>query len=304
MAIDIKEYEKLFNIDYAPDVWVNMQQKQSKLASHCKMDTTKADLKTYDNVESVEAVEMTSSFAEVVPTDLGNGRREVSTRLFSVAFEMNELDLERVKDGKEGQKQRLAAAAGFALNRKLDRVLYEAHLADVTVWNDKHGNSKSTLTYTQDGVRTIDATGGMTYEDLLAIKENQIDDEVMEAGGMYMTLTGVEHTDLMAETELTSGDYTRQFVIESGEIQKAMGIDFVKFGAKAKQPIIDVNASNERLNVVAVKGAVTCVVKTKPEVQISEIPGKIKTYLMKVFMEVNAIRREGKLIQLVKTSIT
>lgn len=304
MAIDIKEYEKLFNIDYAPDVWVNMQQKQSKLAGYCKMDTTKADLKTYDNVESVEAVEMTSSFAEVVPADLADGRREVRSRLFSVAFEMNELDLERVKDGKEGQKQRLAQAAGFALNRKLDRVLYEAHLADVIVWNDKHGNSKSTLTYTQDGVRTVDATGGVTYEDLLKVKENFIDDEVMEAGGMYMTLTGVEHTDLMAETELTSGDYTRQFVVEKGEIQNAMGIDFVKFGANARQPILDVNASNERLNIVAAKGAVTCVVKTKPEVQISEIPGKIKTYLMKVFMEVNAIRREGKLVQLVKTSIT
>lgn len=304
MAIDIKEYEKLFNIDYAPDVWENMQQKQSRLSPYCAMDTTKADLKTYDNVESVEAVEMTSSFAEVIPTDLGDGRREVATRLFSVAFEMNELDLERVKDGQSGQKQRLARAAGYALNRKLDRVLYEAHLADVTIWNDKHGNSKSTLTYTQDGVRTVDATGGLTYDDLLAITENQIDDEVMEAGGAYMTITGVEHTDLMGETELTSGDYTRDFVIEKGKIQNAMGLDLIKFGANAKQPIIDVNSSNERLNVVAVKGAVTCVVKTKPEVQISEIPGKIKTYLMKVFMEVNALRREGKLVQLVKTSTT
>jgi hypothetical protein len=304
VAIDIKEYEKLFNIDYASDVWTNMQQKQSRLSSMCSMDSTQSDLKTYDNTESVEATEMTSSFAEVIPTDLANGRREIRTRLFSVAFEMNELDMERIKDGKEGQKQRLSAASGYALNRKLDRVLYEAHLADITVWNDKHGNSKSTLTYTQDGVRTVDATGGVTYEDLLKVKENFIDDEVMEAGGMYMTCTGVEHTDLMSETELTSGDFTRQFVIEKGEIENALGIQLIKFGANANQPIIDVNGSNERLNVVAVKGAVTYVVKTKPQVQISEIPTKIKTYLMKVFMEVNAIRREGKLVQLFKTSIT
>ena len=304
MAIDVKEYEKLFNIDYASDVWTNMQQRESRLAPFVTMDTTQADLKTYDNTESVEATEMTSSFAEVVTTDLAQGRREVSTRLFSVSFELNELDLQRVKDGESGQKQRLATAAGFALNRKLDRVNYEAFLADVTIWNDKHGNSKSTLTYTQDGVRTVDATGGIAYGDLLTVKENFIDDDVIEAGGVFMTCTGEEHTDLMGITELTSGDYSRQFVVDNGEIQKAMGMQIVKFGANAKQPIIDVNGSSERLNIVATKGAVTCVVKTKPQVEISQLPRKIKSYVMKVFMEVNAIRREGKLVQVFKTTAT
>lgn len=304
MAVDIKEYEKLFNIDYASDVWTNMQQTQSKLSQYCTMDTTKADLKTYDNEESVEATEMTSSLAEVIPVDLAEGRREVSTRMFSVACELNELDMERIKDGYAGERQRKAKAAGFALNRKLDRVLYEAHLADVTIWNDRHGNSKSTKTYTEDGVNTVDATGGLTYEDLLSVTENFIDDEVEEAGGAYMTCTGVEHTDMMGETELTSGDYSRQFVVDKGKIQSALGMDIVKFGANARNPIIDVNSSDERLNVVAVKGAITCVVKTRPQVQISEVSHKVKTYIMKVFMEVNAIRREGKLVQLLKTSIT
>lgn len=304
MAIDIKEYEKRMNIDYAPDVWENMQQSESRLSPWVNMDTTKADKKTYDNVESVEAIEMTSSFAEVVPTDLAQGRREVGTRLFSVAFEMNDLDLERVVDGESGQKQLSTRAAGKALNRKLDRVIYEAHLADVTVWNDKHGNSKSTLTYTQDGVSTVDATGGIGYADLLSVKENFIDDDVAESGGIYMTATGVEHTDLMGISELTSGDYSRQFVVDKGEIQSALGMQLIKFGANARQPIIEVNGSSERLNIVAVKGAVTCVVKTRPQVQISELPRKIKTYLVKVFMEVNAIRREGKLVQVFKTSIT
>lgn len=303
MAIDVKEYEKLFNIDYASDVWQNMQQKESRFAPWVTMDTTQADLKTYDNTETVEATEMTSSFAEVVTTDLAQGRREVSTRLFSVSFELNELDLQRVKDGEGGQKQRLATAAGFALNRKLDRVIYEAHLADVTVWNDKHGNSKSTLTYTQDGVRTVDATGVIEYSDLLKLKQNSIDDDVMDAGGMYLTCTGEEHTDMMGIQQLTSGDYSRQFVVDNGEIQKVMGMNLIKFGANAKKPIIDVDGSNQRLNVVGVKGAITCVVKTKPQVEISQLPRKIKSYIMKVYMEVNAIRREGKLIQVFKSTV-
>lgn len=304
MAIDVKEYEKLFNIDYASDVWQNMQQKESRFAPWVTMDTTQADLKTYDNTESVEATEMTSSFAEVVTTDLAQGRREVSTRLFSVSFELNELDLQRVKDGESGQKQRLAAAAGFALNRKLDRVIYEAHLSDVVIWNDKHGNSKTTVSYTTDGVRTVDATGTIEYADLLQLKENFIDDDVMEAGGVYMTCTGEEHTDMMGITQLTSGDYSRQMVVDNGEVQKALGMNLIKFGANAKKPIIDVDGSSQRLNVVGVKGAITCVVKTKPQVEISQLPRKIKSYIMKVYMEVNAIRREGKLVQVFKATVS
>lgn len=123
-----------------------------------------------------------------------------------------------------------------SFNRKLDIDSVLAMFAPVTIGGSEA--SLSTLTWAADGGVVIDMTAGATYEKLLEIKETLIDREVINEGPirLYMSIDGGMNTQLLSELELTSGDYTTANNAETGEIQKALGIEFIRFGSGSDVP--------------------------------------------------------------------
>jgi len=143
----------------------------------------------------------------------------------------------------------------------------------------------------------------LTYEKLLEIDQNFINNAVGFTGRKrkVLTLTGKEHTALMGEAELTSGDYTRQFAVENGEMQKALGYDLVKFPASVPYPILTVSGG-ERFLLAATEGAFCVGVSKEMSVKVMERNDYIETHQVQIVMEIGAVRTEGALVQKVRTT--
>jgi len=183
--------------------------------------------------------------------------------------------------------------------RQYDRVAYEAAFADVLTGRD----FETTVTAATDGVDTVNATAGLTYEKLLELRQNFYDNDVGldENEKIFLTITGKEHTALMGEEELISGDFTRDFVVENGRISRALGMDLVPFAGGVANPIIGVSGGTRTLLAASSRGICLGVSK-EMSIKIEERPDYIETKQVQVVMEIGAVRTEGVLVQKVTTT--
>jgi len=169
-------------------------------------------------------------------------------------------------------------------------------------------NLDTTVTYANDGGTTVTATGGLTYEKILEIKQNFVDNEVGNEGNVpfVMAITGTEQTDLFSELELMSGDFSRQYAVDGGEIQKAVGINLVKFAANGASsgalPILSTSAG-VRTTFCMAKGAIAFGTVRDYNIEVEKVTGKLHTHQIVVTGKMGAVRTEGKLIQKVTTTV-
>ena len=117
-----------------------------------------------------------------------------------------------------------------------------------------------------------------------------------------MGISGDEHESLMQEIELTSGDFTRQFVVERGEIIRAAGIELVRYGASVNNPILAEGAGERDCFAMSTRGM--CVgISKEIELKIQERNDLYETTQVQAIFELGAIRTEGILVQKVRTTI-
>jgi len=120
-------------------------------------------------------------------------------------------------------------------------------------------------------------------------------------GILVMGISGDEHTDLMSESELTSGDFSRQYAIDKGKMVEAAGIRLIPFAGSARNPILDVNSGTR--DCPCMTGRAMCVGMSKEVgLSIEKRPDLVETYQVLAVFELGAVRTEGKLIQKVQTT--
>jgi hypothetical protein len=141
----------------------------------------------------------------------------------------------------------------------------------------------------------------LTYEKLLEIKANFIDAEVGNEGGLMVAIgiTGDEHTDLMSEIELTSGDYTGQYAIEAGVIRKALGMNLVAFGAGVTDPILE-TVGGERISFALSQNGAVLGISQDRKVEVKDHPLKVETSIINVIKELGAVRTAGVRVQRIR----
>ena len=165
-------------------------------------------------------------------------------------------------------------------------------------------NFGTTVTYSNDGGFAVDASSGFTYEKLLEIRANFMDAEVGNQGvvPIVIGISGDEHTDLMSETELTSGDYTSQYVIAKGVITNAMGMDLVAFGAgtTVTDPILEIASDTYRYSFALAQKGVALGISLERKVEVKDYPTKIETSIINVIKELGAVRTAGVRVQKIK----
>lgn len=284
---------------YMSHVHARAQQKKHRLAPYVMNDQFKGKQMAYDGVGTVELGTISGRFAPVEFADIEWNRRKVTKARFGATLPIDKNDInERLSSPDSTYVEQLANA----IARQKDRVVVNAMFADVLTGED----FETTTTAATDGVLTVTATSGLTYEKLLEIIQNFMDGDVgndMDTQ-FVMGITGDEHTDLMSELELTSGDYSRQYVVESGSIQKAMGINFVKFaanGAGGADPILPVSGG-VRTSFCMATGAILLATAIEFSIVIEPRNDKYSTYQIKCEGSIGAVRTEGKLIQKVTTT--
>lgn len=289
--------DNALKIQFSDMIQIKAQQIQARMRPYVQVMKLAGDKFAFDGLGDIEAQEVKGRIQPVVFQDIEHLRRKITRRRFAVTLPIDKSDIRGALLNPQGV---YAASCVTAMERVFDRLVVEAMFADVWTGRD----FETQITAANDGVKTVDATTGLTYEKLLEIQQNWIDADVGTDMPVKKVLgvTGEEHTDLMGEVELISGDYSRQFVVDKGEIQSAVGLDIVKFAGGAKKPILPVTAANVRSCFATTTQGIVVGVSAEPMLDISERKDYYETTQVQLIIEMGAVRTEGVHIQKVTTT--
>lgn len=283
---------------FADQVHLNGQQMKPRLRDKCEVVPMTTQDMSVETLDSLEAVEITSRHQKTQGQDIVHGRRRLRLREFRATIYLDNKDEVTVLIDPE---RNYAAAVAKAMYRQFDRIAIEAALASVYT-----GQAMTTLvTAANDGVATVNATAGLTYEKLLEITQGFMDYEIgteMQED-VYLCLGGEEHTDLMQETELTSGDFSREFVVDKGKITQAAGLGLIHFGNGVANPILPL-VSTTRDCVAFASGAVKVGLAKDAQVFVDIRPDLNRAKQLQAVLMLGAVRKEGRRVQKVQTTHT
>ena len=273
---------------------VKEQQLTSRLLPYVKRKDIVGDDFAYDGLTEVQSYRANGRNPDIQPTQASFTRRKMSRERVVVTLEVDARD---VRGMLTDPKSDLASLCIAAIERETDRVIYDALFASVSTGR----NFGTTVTYTSDGVTSQDATGGFTYEILLAIRATFMDNEVGNQGmtPIAIGISGDEHTDLMSEIELTSSDYSSQYAIDDGTIKKALGMDLIAFGANTTDPILE-TVSGERISFALAEKGVVLGISLDRKVEVKDHPLKVETSIINVIKEMGGVRTQGVRVQRVR----
>jgi hypothetical protein len=192
-----------------------------------------------------------------------------------------------------------ATACIRAMERVFDRVGVDALFANVETGRD----FETSVSYATDGGFTVDATAGLTYEKLLEIQQNWIDADVGNdvPEQKVLGISGDEHTALMKETELISGDFSRQFVVDKGEIVSAAGLQIIKFAGNARVPVLSVSGGT-RDNFAITNRTLCYGLSKNMQITLKDRSDLVDVKQVQIVGILGAVRTEGILAQKVQTT--
>jgi hypothetical protein len=271
---------------------VQEQQMTSRLLPYVIRKGINGDDFAYDGITEVQAYHANGRSPDIQPVEAGFNRRKMSRDRVVVTLLVDNKDVRGMLTDPQSQ---LAALCIAAVERETDRVIYDAMFATVYT-----GRSFATsVTAATDGVVTVDATAGFTYEKLLEIRANFIDAEVGNVGQtpIVIGISGDEHTDLMSEIELTNNQYSAQYNINEGIIRRALGMDLAAFGGGASitDPILEIDTY--RISFAMAAKGVALGISLDRKVEVKDYPTKIETSIINVIKELGAVRTQGVRIQ-------
>jgi len=275
---------------------VKAQQIRARLKPFFVMIPMIGDRFAYDGLGDVEARELVGRINPTIFDDIEHNRRRIARRRFVVTLPIDSSDVRGMLLNPQGP---YAGASIMAMERVFDRVGIEAANADVLT-----GREFGTIvTFAADGGNTVNATAGATYVTLLAVnrfwRNNEVGNQIPER--KILLITGTEEEAFMQETELISGDFSRQFVVDQGEITKGVGLQFVVYGADVANPLLAVTGGIRDCLALTERGLVYGLSKTM-SVTIKDRPDLVETTQVQIIGELGAVRTEGVLVQEYQTT--
>lgn len=253
----------------------------------------------------VELIEVPGRNPDKQYADYAVDNRQLTKRRFTVTvqidakYDINEL----IKDPTSDILKQLVNAK----NRQIDRVICAAAVGAVNVGApDAAPTSTSAST---DGVVTVDASAGMTYEKVQEITQNFINNDVGydRFRGAVLCVSGKENTNLMAEVEFISSDYISGRPVEKG-VQTSVGTyqvllfaGSVNGGVTVTNPILGEGATLRACVVMCPKSV--SVAMDVNILDVSKSATKVNSFDITIDLWLNAMRNEGVLVQLVNTTI-
>ena len=290
------EIDNALITQFSDMIHVKAQQIKARLRPHVRIKKMMGDLWAYDGLGQVEAQEVVGRVQPTVFNSIDHLRRKIKRRRFVVTLPIDSSDVRGVLLNPEGE---YAAAVVRSIERVFDRVGIEAAFADVQTGRD----FATTVTFANDGGSTVTATAGLTYEKLLEInkvfRNNEVGNDIPE--DILFLMTATEEEALMKETELTSGDFSRQFVVDKGTITRGVGMDFIIYGASVTLPLLSVTGG-VRDNIAMSTRGLCYGMSVDLSVNIKNRPDFIETDQVQAIIQLGAVRTEGVLVQKVTTT--
>ena len=283
-------------IEFSAQVHVAAQQAKARLRPFTQIKPMSGKAFAYDGLGQVEASEVIGRHQPVVFGDLNHNRRKISRRRFVLTLPIDASDVRSMLLNPEGE---YASACARAMERVYDRIVVEAMFAAVLTGED----FATSVTAANDGVSTVTATAGLTYAKLLEAGKNFIDSDVGTdvPEKLLLGISGDEHSALMQEVELVSGDFSSQYAIDKGRMVNAAGFDLVLFAGGATRPVLDVTGGVR--TCFAMSSRAMCVGLSKDmTLKVEDRPDLVETKQVQIIFDLGAVRTEGKLIQKVTTT--
>lgn len=276
---------------FSAEVHQAAQQKQARLRGMVMNKLMSGEVFAYDGLGTAEMQELTGRINPTTFSDIDHKRRKITRRRFVLTLPVDAADVRSVLIS---PKSEYAAAVARAGERVYDRVVLESAFASVYTGRE----FGTTVSFATDGGQTVTATAGVTYEKLLELGQNFLDKEVgVESGEkVALCISAEEHTALMKELELTSGDYTRRSVVDGGRIANAVGLDLIIFGGGISNPLLSVSGG-VRSNVAMSSRGICVGMSKELAVNISERNDLVETSQVQAILDMGAVRTEGVLVQ-------
>lgn len=294
-----QQIDNALAMQFADQVHTNSQQIKTRLRERVQLVPMSTNDMTVETIDSIEAVEVTSRHQKTQGQDIVHGRRRLRMREFRCTIYLDRKDEVSVIVQPERE---YAAAVARASMRQFDRIVAEAALADVFTGKDM----TTVVTATADGVRTVDATAGSTYDKLLEVQQNfagfEIGTNMQEA--MTLCISEEENTDFLQEVKLTSGDYSRDYSQEKGRIVQAAGLDLVLFGGRVPSPILAVSAGNVRSCFAFAENGIQVGLAVDTEVEVAKRYDLNGAKQVQSVLMIGAVRKEGTRVQRFNTTRT
>lgn len=280
---------------FADMVYMQAQQKQTRLSPYAEIVQVQGKDYAVERLDKVEAIEVTTRHADTVAQEIAHSRRQLGMREFRATFLLDDFDdVSTLIDPQRGYVDALAAA----MNKQKDRLIADAAFADVKTGR----NFGTTVTFANDDglsiAASVGSTTGLNYDKLLNVQENFINNNVgVELDEeIALVLTGEQNTNAMNETELTSGDFIREYAVEGGKIAKGVGMNFIHVSGTDSLPILS-KTGNDRDLIAMAKGGVKFGVSKDVSIKINERPDKNNAIQIQACMYAGAVRVDGRKVQ-------
>lgn len=286
--------------EFSDRVHVEAQQMMSRLKGKSEIRYFTGKDMAYDGLGTIEAVAAPDRFARLEFADLEHTRRQILPMRFQCVLPIEGQDqMEALFDFENHYEKHVAAA----MMRQYDRVGITALTADIRTGE----NFETVVTAADDGVVTVDATAGLTYDRLLEIDEEFINQDLgidMDLSMKCLALSGKEHTSLMREERLTSGDYSRDYFVEKGRIQRAAGFELVKYAAGAEIPtLVEDPLAGTRRCVAWTENALVYGMHSDFKIEVRQLDEYLDTTAVIIQGRFGAVRTEGSRVVQVDTAI-
>lgn len=205
-----------------------LQQEDTKFKSRVRNEPQSSEKEFFEQIDKVEAREVTQRFAPSPVMDTPHLRRVCTMRPYDVGDFLDKFDkVKMLIDPTNDYTKNFVAA----LNRKRDDVIIGAFFA--TSWTGKEGDVAVTFpTSTSTNVVPVDFGGagnaGLTVKKLrrarTLLKKNLVD---LEKEKPLIAVNAEAIDDLLSEVQVGSVDYNSVKPLVDGEIAYYMGFTFV-----------------------------------------------------------------------------
>lgn len=291
------EIDNALITQFSDMVHVKAQQMKSRLRPFFRMKQMTGDNWAYDGIGIVEASEQNDRISLVKFNSIDHLRRKVSRRRFVVTLPLDSSDVRAVLTNPQND---YAGACTRAIERVYDRVGIESAFASVQTGRD----FSTTVTAAADGVLTIDATAGLTYEKLIEVRRkftnNEVGNDIPEQ--FVFLCSGDEENAMLLETILINTLYTQQYVVDKGEIIRVVGLNVVKYGASVANPLLSVT-SGVRDCIVASERGMVYGMSLGLTLKVQERVDLVDTTQVQAIIQLGAVRTEGVLVQKLQTTV-
>ena len=197
-----------------------------------------------------------------------------------------------------------------AFNRAKDRVIADACFASVMCGDPNNGVPLTSVTAEEDGVRTIDATGGLTYNLLKQAHTNFINSTVISGdlsnSNLSFICAGSDMSQLLEEEKFINNNYTSLRPVDNGVITKVLGMNVVALSGS------QTNQTQQKKTILKEDGTTRDCIILAPDsirfvvsdikIEIREPSEYIRSKALVFSARLGAIRTEGAKIQKIQTT--